>query len=107
MAEEKVSVLFPSTTTTQGRSQGQQTGWSAAYSEGLWWNKDGEKSTDPDSQGIQGYIASAAGKNHTSVLCIGIRGNKAQRDLTDWRKPSWWGWGRSGHEVHEESATIR
>lgn len=43
--------------------------------------RTGERGTDPDSQGIQGYIASAAGKNHTSVLCIDVRGNKAQRDL--------------------------
>ena len=59
----------------------------------------GERGTDPDYQGIQGYIASAAGKSHTYVLCIGVRGNKAQRDLRDWRKPSWWGSGRSGCKV--------
>lgn len=69
--------------------------------------KTGERGTDPDYQGIQGYIASPAGKKHTSVLCIGIWGNKAQRDLRDWSKPSCWGWGRSGCEVQQESATIR
>lgn len=33
MAEEKASVLFPSAATMPGRSQGQQSGWSAPYSE--------------------------------------------------------------------------
>lgn len=43
MAEEKASVSLSSAATARGWSRSQQTGCSAARSEGLRWSKDGAK----------------------------------------------------------------
>lgn len=75
MAEEKASVPFPSAATARGRSQGQR------VQRGCSGIRTGRRAADPDYQGIRGYIASAAGKNHTDVILVLELGGIRYREM--------------------------